>query len=400
MAMMMRSLLFARTIRHARSATALQNAARALSTQARLNVAVVGTGRMGQIRLEGLAVDPRVNIAAIVDSIAPADVCHALENQYKTRCYKSVEEAGNALLQQGAALDGVWVATPTPSHLAIIQECTNPKSSAIKQLRAIGIEKPVGGTLEEIDEAYDACFRQHVHLFCSFQRRFDPSYRALWTECVEQQRLGQIQSIHTVFRDHPCPPIEFLKTGGDPFHDLAVHDIDFVCHLLNEYPTRVYAYGTSLAQELCDVNVMDKASVWLEFGRSGVICTMDLSRSAVYGYDQRIEVAGEQGMLQVLNPSKTTLLHSSTSGIEATPLVHSLPQRFREAYLHERDSFIDVLQGKQQPPVTWNAARMATIVSEAARLSAVNRKMVTIKYDKTHQRSERHDPVVQCEYEF
>lgn len=49
----------------------------------------------------------------------------------------------------------------------------------------------------------------------------------------------QIRSIHAVFRDHPVPPIEFLRLGGDIFHDLVVHDADFIMHLLQEVPDRV-----------------------------------------------------------------------------------------------------------------------------------------------------------------
>ncbi|TYZ62879.1 hypothetical protein PybrP1_012911 [[Pythium] brassicae (nom. inval.)] len=349
---------------------------------------------MGQIRLAGIQRDPRLNIAAIVDPMAPSD---SLERQYKTTLFRDIGEAAAQCEHDGVPLDGIWVATPTPTHLQIIQDALAGSAGSLK---AIGIEKPVGITLEEIDASYRACKKHRVQLFCSFQRRFDPSYEALRRACVEEKQIGKLQSIHTVFRDHPCPPIEFLKTGGDPFHDLAVHDIDYVCNLVGEYPTRVYAYGTSLSPELRAANVMDKASVWLEFPTSGVVCTMDLSRSALYGYDQRIEVSGEHGMLQVLNPAKTSLVRSGSAGVAADVLTHSFPQRFHDAYLHELDHFVDVLQGNAQPVVHWNAARMATVVSEAARIAAVEKKVVTLKLDKTRQDSAFSDPHIDVEFEY
>lgn len=365
----------------------------------RLNIAVVGSGRMGQIRLAGIQRDPRLRIAAIIDSAVAHEQRVSLENQFNTRVYQDVHDATAKCEADGNAIDGLWIATPTPTHLQIIHDALlNPVSSRRLGLKAIGIEKPVGSTLEEIDEAYRLCSERRVQLFCSFQRRFDPSYQALRKACQETKAIGKLQSIHTVFRDHPCPPIEFLKTGGDPFHDLAVHDIDFVCNLVGEYPTKVYAFGTSLSPELREVNVMDKASVWLEFETSGVICTMDLSRSALYGYDQRIEVSGEMGMLQVLNPAKTSLVASSISGVTSDVLSHSFPERFHDAYLHELDHFVDVLQGKAPPLVHWNAARMATIVSEAARIAAVEKKVVTLKYGKTRQSSPFGEPHVEVEY--
>ncbi|RMX69286.1 hypothetical protein KXD40_007641 [Peronospora effusa] len=307
-------------------------------------------------------------------------------------------EAGDALKQQNQTIDGVWISTPTPTHLKIINDCATGILGT--EVKAIGIEKPVAALVTEIDTAYQVCHKHDVKLFCSFQRRFDPSYEALRVQCVDVQSLGKLQSIHTVFRDHPCPPVEFLKTGGDPFHDLAVHDIDYVCDLVGEYPAKVYAHGTSLSAELRDFNVMDKASVWLEFANSGVVCTMDLSRSAKYGYDQRIEVAGEHGMLQVQNLSKTAMVQSTKAGITADTLRHSFPERFHEAYLLELDSFIDVIEGNANPRVHWGASRMNTIIAEAARIAAIEKKVVTIKYSKTKQMDPSSDPILDCEYVF
>ncbi|CAI5707336.1 unnamed protein product [Peronospora effusa] len=284
-------------------------------------------------------------------------------------------EAGDALKQQNQTIDGVWISTPTPTHLKIINDCATGILGT--DVKAIGIEKPVAALVTEIDTAYQVCHKHDVKLFCSFQRRFDPSYEALRVQCVDVQSLGKLQSIHTVFRDHPCPPVEFLKTGGDPFHDLAVHDIDYVCDLVGEYPAKVYAHGTSLSAELRDFNVMDKASVWLEFANSGVVCTMDLSRSA-------------------------KLLWSSPPrlGLRADTLRHSFPERFHEAYLLELDSFIDVIEGNANPRVHWGASRMNTIIAEAARIAAIEKKVVTIKYSKTKQMDPSSDPILDCEYVF
>lgn len=371
---------------------------RALSTasDARLNVALVGTGRMGRIRLGDLLTHPKVRIAAVVDSSLGADGRREVEAQYGARVFDSVEAAAAGC---GAEIHGAWLATPTPTHLQLVRDCLTHAGASLK---AIGVEKPVGGTLAEIDAAYGECRERDVHLFCSFQRRFDPSYQALREAVVDQQRLGKLQSIHTVFRDHPCPPIEFLKTGGDPFHDLAVHDIDYVCDLVGEYPTKVYAFGTSLSPELRDVGVMDKASVWLEFPNTGVVCTMDLSRSAAYGYDQRVEVSGERGMLQVDNPRRTALVTATDAGIATDVLSYSFPDRFRDAYTRELNNFVNVISGVEKAPkVHWNASRMATVVAEAARIAAVEKKPVTIKLGHaTRQTSAKGDPLLECEYEY
>ncbi|ETW01338.1 hypothetical protein H310_06896 [Aphanomyces invadans] len=327
-------------------------------------VAVVGAGRMGQIRLAGLQSSPKMKVSYVIDE--NLEQAQTLAAQFNATGVKTLEEA-----LRDSKVSAVWISTPTFTHLDLIRQ-------AAKAGKAIAVEKPVAGTLADLDTAYQVCKDTSVPLFCSFQRRFDPHYVAL-RDAITSNSIGAVQSIQTVFRDHPCPPIEFLKSGGDPFHDLAVHDIDFVCDVLKEYPTLVLAFGTSLDPALRAVNVMDKASVWLQFP-SGVVCTMDLARHASYGYDQRIEVFGRQGMLEVQNLHKTALRHSSAAGVHEDPFLHSFPQRFRDAYEIEISHFAQVVLANEVPKVTWKAARNATIVAEACRQSALHQKMMAVEY--------------------
>lgn len=43
--------------------------------------------------------------------------------------------------------------------------------------------------------------------------------------------------------------MQFLKQGGDIFHDLVVHDADFVMHLLQERPTKVMLHMFAMVQD-------------------------------------------------------------------------------------------------------------------------------------------------------
>ncbi|KAF0690082.1 Aste57867_18476 [Aphanomyces stellatus] len=340
----------------------IQNISRRFLRQmsGRVVVAVVGAGRMGQIRLAGLQASPKMKIAYVVDE--NVEQAQKLATHFNAQAVKTLGEA-----LHDAQVTAVWISTPTFTHLNLIR-------LAAQAGKAIAVEKPVAGSLDDLDAAYRVCDEAHVPLFCSFQRRFDPHYVAL-RNAVAANSVGIIQSVQTVFRDHPCPPIEFLKTGGDPFHDLAVHDIDFVCDMLQEYPTHVLAHGMSLQPELQAIHVMDKASVWLQFP-SGVVCTMDLARHASYGYDQRIEVFGRDGMLEVQNVHKTSLRTSTAAGVHEDPFLHSFPQRFRDAYELEINHFADVVLDKVPPRVSWTAARNATIVAEACRVSATQSQQV------------------------
>ncbi|KAF0714910.1 hypothetical protein AaE_011463 [Aphanomyces astaci] len=344
---------------------------------------------MGQIRLAGLQSSPKMRVAYVIDE--SLQQAQTLAAQFNATGVKTLAEA-----LHDPQVTAVWISTPTFTHLELIRE-------AAQAGKAIAVEKPVAGTLADLDAAYQgnklfhictlACQDASVPLFCSFQRRFDPHYAAL-RDAITSNSIGAIQSIQTVFRDHPCPPVEFLKAGGDPFHDLAVHDIDFVCDVLNEYPSQVLAFGTSLNADLRDANVRTTLftcqlayirpqttlfTCQLAFSDdfpSGVVCTMDLARHASYGYDQRIEVFGELGMLDVQNLHKTALRQSSAAGVTEAPYLHSFPQRFRDAYELEIDHFASIVLSNQVPSVTWRAARNATIIAEACRQSASLRQQV------------------------
>ena len=76
---------------------------------------------------------------------------------------------------------------------------------------------------------------------------------------------------------------------GGVFHDTAVHDIDCICWMLGEYPETVSAYAHANLEDIKEIGDYDTVVIMMKFP-SGTIATIDLSRHAVYGYDQRVEV--------------------------------------------------------------------------------------------------------------
>lgn len=184
----------------------------------RHQILVVGAGRMGHIRAAAFYGSRSSLLAGIVDSdpVKAQELAHI----YHTPFFSDVTSALRALPE----LSGVWICTPTPCHRESLKE-------VIGAGLAVGIEKPVGTSQKEIHECYDwaAAAEQrrggktgrNVPLYCSFQRRIDPSYVNLLKR-VRDGEIGEVRSVHAVFRDHPVPSLEFLKLGGDIFHDLVV----------------------------------------------------------------------------------------------------------------------------------------------------------------------------------
>ena len=297
------------------------------------SIAVVGTGRMGQLRVEGIKADGASRLGWVVDS--DVEAAKALGDKWDTQ---HTDDLSEALADD--TVDAVWLSTPTPTHVDLIMQ-------SLAAGKAVVVEKPVATTPEEINACYDAAEAAGLPLVCSFQRRFDPTYVAL-KAAVQAGDIGSLQNAHCVFRDHPLPPIEFLKVGGDIFHDLICHDSDYIAWVAGEQPVSVLATGTSHIAELRELGIFDAATAVLQYP-SGMICTMDLNRGCAFGYDQRAEVMGNLGMLQIGNQSDTSLITSTASGISGHTLMPSFPERFERAYRLELEHVVDVLTTGAEP---------------------------------------------------
>jgi len=248
-------------------------------------------------------------------------------------------------------------------------------------------------TARDIRRAYQACDDNSVHLACAFQRRHDAAYVAV-ADAVKDGKVGRPTSIRATFRDHPGPPAAFLaNAGGNIFHDLATHDIDYVLALVKDvfppdttthhHPDEVWAFGSSSTSELRAKGVFDAATIVLKWKRGDLIelcATLDLARGSTYGYDQRIEVFGTSGSsIAVDNPASTPVRIADRSGLHAPPHVHSFPQRFDDAFAAELDHFLDCVDQRAVPRVTVHDAYLATVVAEAALQSANHDTVVKLR---------------------
>ncbi|CAN0192198.1 unnamed protein product [Ectocarpus sp. 12 AP-2014] len=281
----------------------------------RKGISVVGAGRMGMIRAEGIIANPGTRLVSVVDP--DREKATALAESSNVPAFWSLEDA-----LTDPSCDAVWIAGPTPFHLDCIRLAANAG-------KAVAVEKPVASSVEEIVKAHAICRDNDVPLYCSFQRRTDRTYEQL-AAAVRKGAIGAVRSVHAIFRDHPVPSIEFLKQGGDIFHDLAPHDCDFVCFSLGlGEPNEVYATARSFLPQLEEAGVKDSAHCLFTFP-SGAVFTLEMTRCSAYGYDNRIEVMGEKGMLSLGNPPSSGLEFFDSTGCSTSPPEHSFPQRFRE----------------------------------------------------------------------
>jgi myo-inositol 2-dehydrogenase / D-chiro-inositol 1-dehydrogenase len=270
---------------------------------------------------------------------------------------------------ESTKVDGLVVSSPTFTHESIIRE-------AGRQGVSVFVEKPVDETADKISDLFQFATKSGIHLCCGFQRRFDASYVAA-TQAVQQGAIGKPSYVNLFFADHPVPHREFMLKGGNIFMDLAVHDIDYITHTLQDTVESVSARGTSSDEELAAAGVHDNAIIVMHFSK-GTIGTLFLSRSAVYGYDQRCEMFGPLGLVSIGNPKEHAMVLSNTSGIHQSRLHHSFPQRFNEAFAKEMDAYAGTLLSGQAWPITGEDCIRAQRITDAACLSAKTGETVLV----------------------
>jgi myo-inositol 2-dehydrogenase/D-chiro-inositol 1-dehydrogenase len=355
----------------------------------RANVAVIGSGRMGQIRTQLIHANPKLQLVGIIDSNLSA--AQTLAETYHVPAFDSLEQI---IMEQKddstTSINGLVCCSPTLTHRPIVEQAIHYQLQQKNTgLSHIFLEKPVEESAPKIEALFGLASQHNLQLCCGFQRRFDPSYQSALEQLptivnTDSEDGGEVLVYANIFfGDHPVPPMEFLlQGGGDIFMDLSAHDVDYVLQALKgQSVVSVFATGTSSTSALQQAGVHDNATMMLTCS-GGTVVTIFLSRSATYGYDQRAEFFGRGGRIQVGNIHETSTILSTNQGICHSKYQHSFPQRFHEAFGKEMDAFGDLLLGKEDSsnnkagwPVTKEdcirVQRVADAAQESARTSQV-----------------------------
>lgn len=179
-------------------------------------------------------------------------------------------------------------------------------------------------------------------------------------------------------RDSPLPPFDYLRTSQGIFHDCAVHDIDVLAWVFGEKPVSVYTTAHSFIKEIGDMNDVDSVAIVVKFP-SGGIGLVDLSRFSIFGYDQRMEVFGEKGMLVQHNYKPTNVEFSGKTGSSMDRIYHSFPERYAESYCAVMEHFLDIIEGKCTADITKESTLLSCEIIQACEDSLASGQAVTLK---------------------
>ena len=325
-----------------------------------VGMAVLGCGRIGRMHARNLARHPRAKLVMVFDVLAEAAQQTAAELDVKIA--RSVDEVLSA-----ADVGGVLVATPTDTHVALIK-------AAVRAGKAVLCEKPVDLDLERARACWSEIAGSKPRVMIGFNRRFDPSFRAL-RERVQRGEIGTLELAVITSRDPAPPPTTYIKASGGLMRDMTIHDFDMARYLAGDI-AQVHAFGANLVDPgIGKLGDIDTCAISLH-ARAGALIQINNSRRCVYGYDQRIEAFGSNGMLQAGNQYATSVESWGAGHTGARePVLHFFIERYREAYTSEVDSFVSSLeQGRPMSPDFADglqALRLAVAADESLRTGQV-----------------------------
>ncbi len=317
----------------------------------RIDVALIGAGRMGQVHGRNAARHPALRLRHVVDPRpAAAEVAAALD-------------ADVAPLQQvldDPTIGAVLICSTTDLHLT-------HAIAAVQAGKAIFCEKPVDLDLAKARAAQPMFAGARFVL--GFNRRFDPHYMALKAK-VDAGVIGRLETLHLINHDPAAPPPGFIPTSGGLFRDFTIHDLDLARWIFGEEPASVFAAASCLVDpEIGRQGDVDTARVVLTTptGRLGVVSN---TRRSAYGYDQRIEAYGAQGLATAGNVARDTVQMLTENGQSAAPIEGGFAARYVDAYRVQLEHFIDVAQGRVASRATFADGVAALALADACDRSA------------------------------
>jgi len=329
-----------------------------------IDVCLFGAGLIGSVHAGNLARHPGARLRYIVDPRREA------AERIAASTGAEIVDTETALADPAIGAVVIASATKTHADLAI---------AAAARGKAIFCEKPIDLDIGRTDQCLAAVEKAGVAFQIGFNRRFDPSFRSLKRR-LDAGEIGAVEQVIITSRDPEPETEEALAGGGGVFREMTIHDFDMARNLLGEEPTEMFATGSSLVLPYyAKLGDYDTAMFILRTA-SGRQCHINNSVRAVYGYDQRIEVHGADGMLRAGNRMPTSVEFSGDAAISTDKPLYFFVERYQESYAAELDHFLGCVESGRRPEVGAADGRKAMILCEAALASAKSGRFEPIRF--------------------
>ncbi len=317
-----------------------------------LRIAVLGVGRIGKMHVELLSRQvPGASVAMVQD--INADAAAAVGEQFDVPHTTDVDE-----VLASADVDAVAICSSTDTHVPFMIASANAG-------KAIFCEKPISLDLGKVDEALAVISSSGVPFQVGFNRRFDAAHASVRAAVIDGS-VGEVHMLRITSRDPAPPPISYIEVSGGIFLDMMIHDFDMARFVTGSEVVEVYAQGAvRVDPAIGTAGDLDTAVVMLRH-ENQCITTIDNSRQAVYGYDQRVEVFGSGGMAASENQLTHTGIRRSAAGTIGSTIPYFFLDRYIPSYVEEWKSFVAHVANGGDSPVNANDGRAPLVIGLAA----------------------------------
>lgn len=328
-----------------------------------IRIALIGTGRIGQVHARSVAAIDDVELTWVCDPFQESAT--ALAARYGGRVTTDTAEVFAA-----DDVDAVIIASPTSTHVDLIRQSIESAKPAL-------CEKPIDLDIAKVDALRPLAAASSVPLALGFNRRFDPHFAAIHRR-VQEGEIGTLEQVAVTSRDPAPQAREYVATSGGIFRDMTIHDFDMARFFVPDV-VEVTARGAnqfdSAARDLQDY---DAVQVILR-GAGDELVSITNSRHSAYGYDQRLEVFGSGGLLQAANVGPDTV--RAFTGVQVggqQSYYNFFVDRYVDAYRLELEEFLKAVRGEACTSPGFEDGRAALVLADAALESARSGRTVTV----------------------
>jgi myo-inositol 2-dehydrogenase/D-chiro-inositol 1-dehydrogenase len=318
---------------------------------------------MGHVHARSIAANPNGSLHSVVDINLQA--AQELAMMYGATV---ASDAKTALAD--SEIDAVVITTPAASHPELVV-------ASARAGKAIFCEKPLAEDVANARVVVEEVKKAGVPSYIGFMKRFWPGFQAV-EEAARAGAIGRVEMAFVTNRDPKVTLLDYIRATHDtaPYaliRESTVHDFDMIRALLGEEPVEVYVAGSGLVDpEIAALDELDTAMMTLKTA-SGALGHINNSWRAVYGYDQRVEVYGSEGMLRAENRPETSAVRYTAEGAVHDRLFSGPPDSdqfflhmYAECYPREMDHFIQAVESGVSPKISVEDGLRAQLLIEAA----------------------------------
>ncbi|WP_163536407.1 inositol 2-dehydrogenase [Gracilibacillus sp. YIM 98692] len=300
---------------------------------ANMTIGIIGAGRIGQLHAEHIINSSSLRLKGICD----LEIAHLKDTSIEHNVPMITTNA--SMLIEDDEIDAIFICSSTDTHCDYIEKCANAG-------KHIFCEKPISFSLEQTKAALEKVKEAGVKLQIGFNRRFDTHFRKVY-HTIQGGQIGKPHIIKITSRDPEPPNEEYIQSSGGMFFDMTIHDFDMIRYLS---PSEVKEVSVATAN-LIDLRFerhddVDTAIITLTF-EDGSIAVIDNSRKAVYGYDQRIEVFGEKGMVTADNERKSNVQVATQDAVKMDQPKYFFLDRYKDAFQQEIQEFSQAVMNQE-----------------------------------------------------